>query len=272
MAFVCPRGLAGVLLVLSVASPVAAQYGRRAPAGPVGEQYRVEFGAFLWQPTPEIVVESALGDIAGTRIDLVSDLGIEEGNLPEFRAVLRPARKHKLRVSYVPIHYAAEATVERTFAFNGTIFRVGVPVASDYEWKAWRFGYEYDFVSRERGFVGLIAEVKYTDVKLDLDSNGLEESASARVPVPAVGGIFRVYPASLVSITGEVTGMKLPGSLTEGDETAHYLDWDLYATVNATPNIGVQAGYRTLDLSYRTSEDFGEFRVEGWYFGAVVRF
>jgi hypothetical protein len=259
-----------LLLVLASASPARAQ---SAPAASVpAESYTVEFAALVWNPTPEIALRTESLNILGTSIDLVDDLGIDEGRLPDFRFVVRPGRRHKLRVSFVPIHYSAETVLERTIIFNGTIFRTGVTVTSDFEWKAWRFGYEFDFVSRDRGYVGLIAEVKYTDVKLDLASPLLGEIATAQVPIPAIGGTFRVYPAAFLSITGEVSGMTLPGSLTDDDDTADYLDWDLYATVNFGRYIGAQIGYRTLDLSYRYDEEFGDFKVKGPYIGGVVRF
>lgn len=267
------RVLLLMTLTLSAATSAFAQYPMpRRAASAVGENYRVEFSAFLWEPPPEIVVQSSVLDLPATTVDLAGDLGVEKQYLPEFRGVIRAARKHKFRASYIPIKYTAETTLEGTIVFNGTIYRVGVPVTADFEWRAFRFGYEYDFVSRDRGFVGLIVEAKYTDVKLELAASGLSETAEARVPIPAIGGIFRVYPARNVSLTGEFTGFTLPGDLTEGDDTATYLDWDIYGTVNFTNNVGVQAGYRTLDLSYRYDEDFGDFKLEGFYFGGVVRF
>ena len=46
---------------------------------------------------------------------------------------------------------------------------VTLPVATDLKWKAYRFGYEWDFVYRDRGFVGVVLEAKYTDVEDDAD-------------------------------------------------------------------------------------------------------
>jgi hypothetical protein len=266
------RELAIVALALTISVPASAQYGRRAGSMTPGEDYTVEFGAYTWKPTPEAIIATEFESIPGTPVDLVDDLGIEKGNLPDFRLVLRPARKHKLRVSYVQIHYSAEATLRRTIVFRGTTYRVGLPVNSDFEWKAWRFGYEYDFIRRELGYVGLLLDVKYTDVKLGILSPLFDERAEARVPVPAVGGTFRVYPVPFVALTGEVSGFKLPGNLTEGDETADYLDWDLSVILNFTRNIGAQLGYRAIDVGYRADEDYGDLRMRGVYFGAVARF
>jgi hypothetical protein len=267
------RALAGFALALALTAPASASAQPSMTLDPaVSEDYIVEFGAFVWKPNPEMILRTETLNIVGTSIDLVEDLGMEKGNLPDFRFILRPIRKHKLRISHVPIHYSAESVLDRTIVFDGTVYRVGLPVISDFEWKAWRFGYEYDFIARDRGYVGVIFEAKYTDVKLDIASLALSETIEARAPIPAVGGTFRVYPAPFAAITGEITGIKLPGSLTDGDDSAEYLDWDLYATVNFTRNVAVQLGYRTLNVSYRFDEEFGDFEVRGVYFGAVARF
>jgi len=265
-------GLSTFVLALAVGTPASAQYFPRPAKATVGETYTVEFAILDWKPEPDILIRTESVNILGTPIDLVNDLGIDEGHLPDFRFVLRAARKHKFRVSFVPIHYSAESLLERTIVFNGTTYRFGLPITSDFEWKAWRFGYEYDFIARDRGYVGFIVEAKYTDVKLDMAALTLSESATASVPIPAVGGAFRVYPARYVSISGEVSGMKLPGSLSQGDDTADYLDWDLYAIVNFGRYAGAQVGYRTIDMNYRYNREFGNFKVKGPYFGGVVRF
>ena len=60
--------------------------------------------------------------------------------------------------------------LSRPIIFNGQIFNVSLPVNADASWKTWRFGYEYDFIYRDRGFVGVLLEAKYTKANVDLDS------------------------------------------------------------------------------------------------------
>ena len=68
------------------------------------------------------------------------------------------------------------------------------------------------------------------------------EFAHARGPIPALGGIARVYVVPNISITGEFTGFKIPDSI-DSRYNAHYVDIDIYGTVNFTNNIGVKGGY-----------------------------
>jgi hypothetical protein len=260
------------------AAPAQAQYPGGGTSGrATGENYRVELGGFLWGPSPEIIVRSEALTQArlGTTIDFVEDFGIENARFRQIKVVLRPAKKHKFRFEYTPITYdEPSATLRRTIIFNGQEFNIALPVSASLEWKAYRFGYEWDMIYRDRGFFGILLEAKYTDVQATLAQNalGLEEFARARAPIPAIGIIGRVYVVPNISITGEISGFKLPDSIDE-DYRAHYIDFDLYGSVNFTDHFGAQVGYRSFDVFYFIEdEDEGRLKLKGLYFGGVVRF
>ena len=61
---------------------------------------------------------------------------------------LRPAVKHKFRAPVHPARLRAERRRLRstTRLQRPDVTDVGLPVNSKLDWKAWRFGYEYDFV------------------------------------------------------------------------------------------------------------------------------
>ncbi len=256
----------------AAAAPAGAQYSVQGPSNPAtGERFRVEVGGFLWRPTPDIVIRSESLGIVGSSIDFVNSLGIETSTFKQIRVVLKPARKHKFRFEYTPITYDAEGSLSADVIFNGIRFPVRFPVTTNLQWKAYRFGYEYDFVSRDRGFVGLILEAKYTDVQATLSNFLATEFARARAPIPAIGGIARVYIVPNISITGELSGIKLPESINE-DYRAKYYDLDIYGTVNFTDHFGAQAGYRSFDVLYKVEQDEGDLKLKGLYVGGIVRF
>ena len=259
------------LLTLCAAVPANAQFNAPAPPTP-GEDYRVELGAMFWSPTPELAINTNdLGIIGVGEVDFVQEFGIEDKRFTEFRVTLKPGRKHKLRFQYVPISYAEETTLERTIVFGGRTFTVGLPAAAEVEWNLWRFGYEWDFISRAGGFLGLVTELKYNDVRAQISSPIGVELGEAKAPVPAIGLIGRGYLSEYISITGEFTGFKLPDSISEEFE-AEFWDFDLYGTVSLGRNVGVQGGYRSLDVEYIADEDLGRLKMKGIYFGGVVRF
>ena len=255
--------------VLAAAAPGYAQY---APASSraTGENYHVEISGSLWSPSPQIFITSeSLEGILGTRIDAVEDLGIEQSWFKQLKVVLRPATKHKFRFEYTPIHYEASTTLSRNLVFNGIQFPLTIPVDSEITWNAYRFSYEYDFVYRDRGFVGVVLEAKYTDVEAQLQNRFDTEFVHARAPIPALGVIGRGYVAPNISITSEFTFFKIPDFDTYG---GRYFDFDLYGTVNFTDNFGAQGGYRSFDVIYKVDQDNGDLQLRGLYFGGTVRF
>ena len=258
---------ASIVALLSVARPADAQFaGPRDPA--IGEVYSTELMGGLWNPTPAIVVSSDAPGMLGTDIDAVADLGVTQKRHRELRLVLRPSWKHKAQISYLPMEYQAEGLLNRTLVFEGVTYGVGTPVTSTVKWRAWRFGYEYDFVYRDRGFVGVIVEVKYTDIETRLESPSEVTAVRTQTPIPAIGGIGRVYPVRNVSLTFELTGFKLPDAVTQ----VKYVDLDVYGTLSFSDYLGIQTGYRSLDLDYALDENAGSFLLKGWYVAGVVRF
>jgi hypothetical protein len=252
-----------------------AQFQGPVSGPPPGETYILE-GAFgLWLPSANISIASggtgALTGIPGTLIDFKKDLGLQDQGFPELHFELRPLKQHKFRLQFIPVSYEQTATLPRDVIFNGQRYRAGTPVNSTLDWKAYRFGYEYDFIVKDRGFAGFIVDFKYTDVNVTATNAVLNEFAEAHAPIPAIGGVGRVYVVPNVSITGEVTGFKLPSGLFE-DSTGHYIDVDIYGTVNFSRNVGVQVGFRLFDVGYVVKSDIGNLTLKGIFFGLVARY
>jgi hypothetical protein len=260
-----------LLALVGGATPAQAQYGVQTTSRATGENYHVEISGSLWDPTPAIFITSeSLEGIPGSRIDFVEDLGIEKSWFRQLKVVLRPSTKHKFRFEYTPIKYEAETILQRNLVFNGILFPVAIEVQSEVKWRAFRFAYQYDFFYRDRGFVGLVLEAKYTDVEASLVNDFDSEFVRARAPIPAIGIIGRGYVAPNISITGEFTFFKVP----DIDESygGRYFDLDIYGTVNFIENVGVQGGYRSFDVIYKVDQDDGDLQIRGLYFGGVVRF
>ena len=275
------RVLAGLFLAAALlaapASPALAQY-RPLPAGnfsasntPLGEPYNVEFAVNWWTPSPNIVIASESLGIAGTDIDVQANLGIESQSTYEFRLVLRPGKKHKFRFNYIPQKYEADTILTGEIIFNGIKFPVNTQVGTLLDWKTYRIGYEYDFLSKPRWFAGFILEAKFTDINFELNSIIGNEFVRARAPIPALGFIGRGWLTKNVSVTGEFTFFKLPDDL-DTEYGGHYYEWDIYGMVNFTKNLGAQVGWKSHDFAYVAELDRGSAKLNGIYFGGVVRF
>ena len=288
----CAAAVVMAVLLLSATSALA-QYQPRYQPRPLndpatGERYHIEAGVGLWFPSADIVVASESLGIVGTSIDFKQDLGLQDRKLPSFQLVLRPSRRNKLRFQYIPIKYDINSSLQRSIVFNGQLYSVGLPINATMDWKAYRFGYEYDLLATNSGFAGVILDVKYTDafVQLQTPVTGPNEFVEAKAPIPAIGAIGRYYIVPNISVTAEMSGFSLgwlPNSLVK-DNSGHYVDFDLYGTLNFTNNLGVQAGYRSLDVGYTLNSatpsqcpatsggNAGCFSLKGAYLGVVARY
>ena len=237
----------------------------------VGEDFQLEVTGGLWSPSAAISASSEQFGIIGTEIDFNRDLGLTSRSHGELRLTFKPARRHKLRLNWLPMEYRQSSVLERTLIFQGIAFDVGVPVDSLLRWDTWRFGYEFDFIVREKGFFGFLVEAKYTNVQTELDSPIGFEYVRARAPIPAIGAVGRYYVTRFTPVTAEFTVFRLPDSIVE-NYSARYVDFDIFGTVNLSRMVGINIGYRSMDMSYLFDRDTGDFKLDGPYFSGVFRF
>jgi hypothetical protein len=269
-------GVAGAIamLCLAAAVPAEAQFGvrqERETNAPFGERYHVEVGGTIWNPSLFGVVSSEQFGIIGSNLDFAADLGYEQTRFRDLRIVLRPGKKHRFRAQYTPVVYTADTSLRRNIVFNGISFPVTVPLTSTFGWKVWRLGYEFDFLYKERGFVGLLLEGRLTDFSAELASPGIgSEYTRARGPLPAIGVVARAYPLREVAINFEVSGFSLPD--IDPKYQANYFDWDIHGTINLTNYFGFQVGWRKMSTFLAMDRDKGDLKFQGMWFGGAVRY
>jgi hypothetical protein len=169
----------------------------------------------------------------------------------------------------VKFNYEADATIQRTFTFQGRTFTVGAPATTDIEWDLWKLGYEWDFVSTDQGFFGVFTDLKINQVTGLVDSPALRAAATTDVtaPVPTIGVIGRGYLSRSVSVTGEFSGLKW----SNDDFDVKFFDFDIYGMIGS-PTGGAQIGYRSVVADYLVNEDAGDLKMQGMYFGGYLRF
>ena len=261
------RSAAILAVLLLTASHADAQFNV-GPSTTPAEDYRVELDLFSWSPTPELAItDDRLAAVGGT-VDFVAEFGLGDKRFREIRVTLKPGRKHKVRVSYLPVRYQESAFLVRTVTFGGQTFAVGADAATDIEWDLWRFGYEYDIVSWPGGFAGVIGEVRYNQVAASITTSVGDASTEVNVPVPSVGGVARGYLSDALSVTAEFTAWSLDREEFRGVS----YDLDIYGTVNLGANLGVQVGYRSVTAEYLVDADEGDLTLKGLYFGGALRF
>lgn len=260
-------------LVLATPAVAGAQYGAPELGGvPVaGEQYHVEVSGTIWNPDLQGIISSQRLGIIGSDVDFIEDLGFERTKFKDMRIVLRPSRKSRFRIQYTPVQYEAETSLKRDIIFNGQKFPLNLPVQSEFDWNVWRFGYEYDFLYTDRGFLGVLLEGRYTQMTAKIASPLISEFTKVRAPLPAIGVVGRAYVVPQVAVNFEMSMFRVPeGSIP--DVEANYYDWDIHGTFNLNRNVGVQVGWRRMTNFLMIEGDTGDVKFQGLWFGGALRY
>jgi hypothetical protein len=276
------RTIAGLTLIYALATSAPARAQAQPPPAPESppevttpatEKYHIEASVGVWFPqSVAIQYEDTENSVTGTDIDFVNQLGLRvHQRLPQLEITVRLNDKQKLRGEYIRLRYSQTATLTTPIDFNGSAYAVGDVVSSTLTWNAWKVGYEYDFLTTDRYYVGGLIEMKDVAVSGTLNDSALGAStASVQVPMPGIGGTARYYVLPKLSVTGEAVYFGLPGSAI-ASTSGHSLDIDAYATFNLIKYLGVQAGFRSFDTTYTETQNTGTFTVRGAYVGVVVR-
>lgn len=265
--------VAWALALAALASPALAQTTSQPVStdkSGIGERYRIEFSATWWHPSLNGNVTSDRLGLIGTRVDLGSDLALDTARFADFRFVLRPGKKHRIKIQYTPIKFTGSSTLTRDITFAGIVYPVSLPVQSVLSWKVFRIGYEWDFFYTSRGFVGAIIEGGTTELTAGIESiiGGAEVSGTA--PLFAIGMAGRFYPVRHLAINAEGTGLKLTD--LKPDHVFKTMSFDVSATYNITNYVGVSGGWRRARAALTLDGDSGELTFAGLWIGGVVRY
>lgn len=256
-----------IFVAAVLGSVEAAAQDQPTPSNQDLERYHAEIVTTFWRPAPALVARTASFGAAGIAdFDFAEEFDLDRQDFAGFSATAKLADRHKVRVAFLPIRYEKTSPLRQPLSFDGASF-TGVATAS-FDWSLWRFGYEWDFVRTPRGFVGLLTEVSYQRLNAWVRSGAVAASTEPRAPVPVLGATSRFYLHPRVSVTGEFSAFAIAGDAIDGT----FVDVD--AALNATvwKTIGVRAGYRLIDASYRLDDNSGDLRLSGPYFGLVSRF
>ena len=122
----------------------------------------------------------------------------------------------------------------------------------------------------------LVTELKYNRVKANVSATGqvlgqnqtLSAGIDQKAPVPTIGGAARGYIGKHVSVTGEFTALKIDREQFGGK----FYDFDVYGAAHLGKYVGVQVGYRSIDVDFTVDSDQGTMKMKGPYFGGFLRF
>lgn len=281
-----------ILLLAAPASALAQESDE--PGHALGVVPRISF----WRPSlggdAEADEATGLGPIIdGNRLEFDGDLGLDPSStsvLLEVAVLERNGRRffERLTLSFLSAEFDGEEMPASSTVFNGRTFPAGNPLRS--EWNYGSIGidgavYEDSFADEAPVAGSVLVGVRYTDVRLQLESGG--EETDERVRLAWLGAGLRVE-SSLQRRVGLVAqGMIFFSGGTESDFWGFEVEsWDGvlfegHAGVRASMGrVAFEGGFRLVAQSVNVTVDdeknFEEtdfsFAMSGPYLSATVRF
>ncbi|MGB0125439.1 MAG: hypothetical protein WA419_05570 [Silvibacterium sp.] len=180
---------------------------------------RIDAGWYYSNPTGSIHGSNDSGSI-----DLNKDLGFNSYSTFSGKVDWKFTRKNHFYVTIIPLDTSRQTVLDRTFTFQGQTFNAGLTANSSLNTLAVAPGYEYDFIRRKRGHLGLALQFDLfnTTAKISVAAqttgNGthydaVSASGSLLAPIPVAGPDFRFYLTNSprLFVDANVLGMYLFG-------------------------------------------------------------
>ncbi len=210
-------GLSAMVLFVSFSAVAVSQVSEKEDFDTY--KLRIAAGWFYVNPTGSIHGATDIGSV-----DLQKDLGFS--SYPTFSGKVdwKFTRKNHLYVAIIPLDTSRQTVLNRTFTFQGQTFTAGVTADSSLDTLAVAPGYQYDFIRRKRGHLGLGLQLDLFDTTAKINvaaqvtgggvhQNAVSASGSLLAPIPVAGPNFRLYLTNSprVFVEGNVLGMYLFG-------------------------------------------------------------
>ena len=220
--------LLGCILHLAIPAAVCCQGPSGALASTKQEaqedfdQYQLRLDTFWFYSNPAGSIRGT-ANVDSTSIDLQKDLGFNTYSTFTGKLEWKFTRKNHLYVTVSPLYTNHTTTLTRTFTFQGRTFSAGAVTRGDLHALLVAPGYQYDFIRRKRGHLGIGLQIDLFDTSAKISAptqiiNGKPQAAvsasgSLLAPIPVVGPEFRFYLTNSprVFVEGGCYGMYLFG-------------------------------------------------------------
>jgi hypothetical protein len=187
------------------------------------DNYKLRIDGTWYYASPSGYLQaSGSGPNIGT-IDLQKDLGLPSYSTFAGKLDWKFTRKNHLYIAGSPFNMSHSKVLTRTFTFQGQTFTAGLQSASTLNTTFIAPGYQYDFIRRKRGHLGLALQLDFFNSKATINAAAqvvggvnhpaVSASGSLLTPMPVAGPDFRFYLTNSpkVFIQGNLFGMYLFG-------------------------------------------------------------
>ena len=235
-------GLAVLVLVVALPRLYAADKDKED-----FDSYKLRFDGFWFYAQPSGSFQAA-GNAGG--FDLQKDIGFNSYSTFTGKLDWKFTRKNHLFFAVTPFNHDKTFVTNRSVVFQGQTFDIGTTTSGSLRANAYAPGYQYDFIRRKRGHLGVIVQLDIFDTKGTLNAaaqvtgTGVQHGAvfasgSLLAPLPVAGPDVRLYllpNSSRLFVTGNVLGMYFFGY-------GNFISTLDTLGLTITKHLGVRAGY-----------------------------
>ncbi|RME02729.1 MAG: hypothetical protein D6805_09010 [Planctomycetota bacterium] len=216
-------------------------------------------------------------NIDGTKIDLDTDLDMENNDLVPFFEILI-GRKYKFLFGYMEANYKGKTTRYQPLVYDGLTLVSTTPkeVISRLQLRTMDFAFYYS-IGRPTARVQMMGIIGglYFRHKNRIFTSEAGSSNSEEAFIPYVGMELEFYLLRYLSISGRIRGLQYSWKISDVDEL-NYFEGEIGIGLHLGRAIGfyVQYRYRQLDLDKSSSSQRSEFasRLNGAVFSLILHF
>lgn len=191
------------LFVLTVICHLAFSPQLRAQSNDELDSYKVRLAGFWVYANPSGSVQSSVSTGMGP-IDLQKDLGFNNYSTFAGKLDWKFTHKNHFYIAGEAFNSTRETVLSRTITFQGQTFDVGLTIKSSLNSPMYVVGYQYDFIRRKRGHLGLGVQADLFDAHASIHADAqvtsdgvhhaaVSASSSLLAPIPVAGPEFRLY-------------------------------------------------------------------------------
>lgn len=225
---------------------------------------------YLW--TPELSGDIRVDDneLAGTKLDYVDTLGLDDETSPVIE-VFVGAGRHHVMLGYHQADYKGTKVLDQEVVFNGEVYQASDTVRTELKFTAMEGMYQYDVIDLENilaGFsIGLVGKVKVLkgSAQLDSEMTGERTKEDFTAPIPLLGANVHVGLINdLLEARVLATGIGYGGNTI--------MDAQAEVSFTPLPFLDLTGGYRFFDIDVDEDDVAFKYDTSGPYIGAAVKF
>jgi hypothetical protein len=237
------------------------------------ERGSVMVGAFITNQSTDARVDSS--ERTGSEIDLEGDLGLQTSiSVARFGGYYWFTQRQRIDVSYFELSRDSSRQLSKTIDFGDQTFAIDTVVSANSSYTIEKVDYTWAPLSREHGYLGIIAGlyVLHTSLSLSESTLGKFETHSLTAPLPVIGLRGEYAVGKHFTLRGAVEYFGLTDSQSGGKVSGRLTDSYFGADYGFGKRIAVGLAYNAVSLRVDATSSRLAGRIDWSYDGYMLYF